>query len=97
MVEHISTLGYGFGCFAQIWSKHLKPKSLRYVLVSREWRIAPSQGLSVDSVTYHREYVDILVHSYPDWDSNPPECSSLQHPVTSSISDPNLFLSSYTS
>jgi hypothetical protein len=62
--------------------------------VSRGWRIDPLQVLCVDSVdrlSHHREDVDIIVHSYSDWDSNPPECNSLQLSVTSSLSEANLF------
>jgi hypothetical protein len=57
----------------------------------------PLQGLCVDSVdrvSHHREDVDILMQSYSDWDSNPPKSNFLLHPVTSSLSEPNLFISS---
>jgi len=32
MIDHINTVGYGLGSFVLIWNKHLKPKSLWYVL-----------------------------------------------------------------
>ena len=32
MVGHVNTLDYGLGLFVQICNKHLKPKSLSYML-----------------------------------------------------------------
>ena len=35
------------------------------------------QGLCVDRVAHHREYIYILMHSYSDWDSETPPHNAL--------------------